>query len=297
MELAGHPAPVHGGSNRVYACTASNGQHYYLKRKSDKGKIEQEIVIHHALSRRGLYASHPAATVAGKPYARHENDLFCLYEPVEGRVVSVFDETVAFQYGKAIALLHLGLSEIPQSGLFSTMNIEKQMEEWAIPAVEAALDSSRQAAFNSLAWELRLHGLDRLDALPTQLIHRDPNPTNLLLREDGSVGYLDFEIATFGLRIFDIAYCSTGMLMSGYRDEAFRSTWTGLLRGVLDGYQSECKLERQELECLFDTIVAIQLIFGAYFIGTSKELSELNISALFWIVSRKQDILSAAGCF
>ena len=57
------------------------------------------------------------------------------------------------------------------------------------------------------------------DKLPKQLIHRDPNPSNILFDNGIVTGFIDFDLSEINIRLWDVCYCATGILSDG-SDEA-----------------------------------------------------------------------------
>jgi len=55
------------------------------------------------------------------------------------------------------------------------------------------------------------------DKLPKQLIHRDPNPSNILFDGGEVTGFIDFDLSHRNIRLLDPCYCATGIL-SEWRD-------------------------------------------------------------------------------
>lgn len=54
--------------------------------------------------------------------------------------------------------------------------------------------------------------------LPKQLIHRDPNPSNIIVDYGEITGFLDFELTERNVRIFDPCYAATAILSETYED-------------------------------------------------------------------------------
>ncbi|WNQ10774.1 phosphotransferase [Paenibacillus aurantius] len=295
VKVSGDLRPVDSGTKNVTCFHDENGRPFYLKRKRGAARIAQEELIYHALSKVGISASYPIETVEGRAFTVFEGNRYCLYRPVPGTVVNGFDEKMTFQIGRSLALLHKGLLEINDHELFHDMNIKKQLTEWAIPVVLAEFGNSGAASAKDLFEELQNNFLNRCDTLPHQLIHRDPNSSNMLYAEDKGISFIDFELATYGLRIFDICYFSTGMLMSDYSNTDFRLRWFHLLDVLVKGYRSETPLTQAELDAVFYVIVSIQIIFSAYFSKINKDMALLNFDSLFWIERHKAKIQQVVG--
>ena len=66
--------------------------------------------------------------------------------------------------------------------------------------------------------------------LPRQIIHRDPNPGNLIL-EGEKWGFIDFELSERNLRIYDPCYAATAIVSENFAGE--RERWPALFREIL----------------------------------------------------------------
>ena len=55
------------------------------------------------------------------------------------------------------------------------------------------------------------------ESLPQQIIHRDPNPGNIILCGD-KWGILDFDLSEKNVRIFDPCYAATAILSESFED-------------------------------------------------------------------------------
>lgn len=74
------------------------------------------------------------------------------------------------------------------------------------------------------------------DKLPRQLIHHDPNPSNILFVNGEVSGFIDFDLSERNVRLWDPCYYATGIL-SEWRDvENIYEKWMDILKGILRGY-------------------------------------------------------------
>jgi serine/threonine protein kinase len=46
----------------------------------------------------------------------------------------------------------------------------------------------------------------------SHIIHRDPNPSNIMFENGEVTGFIDFVISERNVRLFDPCYCATGIL-------------------------------------------------------------------------------------
>ena len=129
--------------------------------------------------------------------------------------------------------------------------------------------------------------------LPKQLIHRDPNPANMLYDKGQLTGFVDFDMVVRGPRIFDVCYCGSSILVSGFQDSAKLEKWLGLFRSLVRGYQEVCPLTSSEYLALYGTLAAIQLLFMAFSLETQAEgAARCNASVLSWLSANKELVLA-----
>jgi Ser/Thr protein kinase RdoA (MazF antagonist) len=169
-------------------------------------------------------------------------------------------------------------------------NLYKSISEWALPNVR--LQNVQWGM--GLGEEFFTDYIDTFgklfDRLPKQLIHRDPNPGNILF-EDGEVsGLIDFDLSEVNVRLWDPCYCATGIL-SESTDEAYEK-WLDILYGILHGYDSAGKMTEIEKQAAFYVICSIQMICIAYFESKEqfRELAKINRKMLVHIVNNKSKI-------
>lgn len=104
-------------------------------------------------------------------------------------------------------------------------------------------------------------------------------------------GFIDFEITTHGIRIFDPCYCATSILIGRFRDKKVRLKWFSLLRSIFKGYNSIDRLKKVEINTMFYVLLSIQLLFMAYMVRMNNiKTAQFNQSALKWIYDNKNTI-------
>lgn len=74
------------------------------------------------------------------------------------------------------------------------------VRDWALPKAKVALNLSDSFCKDYLDTFYKLY-----PNLPRQIIHRDPNPGNII-RADDQRGFIDFELAERNVRIYDPCY-------------------------------------------------------------------------------------------
>lgn len=270
------------------------GKDYILK-TGDREKLLKNLNVSKALHKQGFTASLPIPTKTGSEYLEGK-EIFILTQGIKGsplpRSYRFGDNCKEFgeKYGKSIARLHKALKAIQKDISLDEVNLYKNVTEWALPNVKK----------QNIQWGMEIddsffndyiESFGKLyDKLPKQLIHRDPNPSNILF-EDGDVsGFIDFDLSEVNVRLWDVCYCATGIL-SEASHEAYEK-WLDILNGILHGYDIEGKLTLEEKQAVFYVICSIQMICIAYFESQDKfkELAKTNREMLQFIIQNKKNI-------
>jgi len=270
------------------------GEDYILK-TSDREKLVKNLKVTKALSKQGFASSLSVPTKTGAEYLDGK-DLFILTHGIKGSPIPNSDRfgssRIDFgkKYGKSIAQLHKALKEVQNEVLPDEVNLYKIITEWALPSV-------RQ---QNVQWNMCLNEdffTDYIDtfgklygSLPKQLIHRDPNPGNILFENGEVSGFIDFDLSEVNVRLWDACYCATGIL-SESSDEVYEK-WLDVLGGILHGYDSEGKLTAEEKQAVFYVICSIEFICTAYFESREefKQLAKISRKMFTYIVDNKAQI-------
>ncbi len=86
------------------------------------------------------------------------------------------------------------------------------------------------------------------DKLPKQIIHRDPNPSNIFTDGENKFGFIDFDLSERNVRIFDPCYASTAILSESFNenDDEKLSRWIDIYKNIIYGYDSTAKMTDDE---------------------------------------------------
>lgn len=124
-----------------------------------------------------------------------------------------------------------------------------------------------------------------IDKLPTQLIHRDINPSNMIFAGKEFKSFVDFDLSEVNLRIFDICYCATAILSECFNNQINFEVWQEILDNLIKGYNRIDNLSKDEIKAIPYVICLVEIICIAYFSKYDKfeELTERNISMLKWL--------------
>lgn len=121
-----------------------------------------------------------------------------------------------------------------------------------------------------------------IDKLPTQPIHRDINPSNMIFAGKEFKGFVDFDLTEVSVRIFDICYCATAILSECFNNQINFEVWQEILDNLIKGYNRIVNLSKDEIKAIPYVICSIEIICIAYFSKYDKfeELTKTNVNIL-----------------
>ncbi len=165
----------------------------------------------------------------------------------------------AAEVGAALALLHRAgaplAGTMPRTGIYTTAHIAERtarLQADPISAGDPELRGALAAAGEELAW------LDarraRREAAPRGIIHGDLFRDNVLFDGARLVALLDFEQASLGAWVYDLAVCINAWCFA----DAFAPA---LVRAMVAGYRGVRALEPLEEELLFVELRAAAVRF------------------------------------
>lgn len=260
---------------------------YVLKCSRSLGSMQRQAALQRVLHAHGL-APAVVPALSGSDTAAVE-DWECLLmerlpgEPVNGEGL-LREPQLGGMVGEGLARLHAALRDCDPL-LCSRECITDTLRGWAIPKL---LENDAEAWRWTGEWLERLAVLE--GDLPTQIIHRDPNPDNLLAADGRITGFLDFELSRIAPRIFDLAYAATGALSVAFAGAGEGESFVELAHAIWRGYHAAAPLTAAERSALPDMVIAIQLICVAAFTGTDRfaALAETNRQMLEMILQNEK---------
>jgi Ser/Thr protein kinase RdoA (MazF antagonist)/AraC-like DNA-binding protein len=261
------------------------GSNMVIKYTANLGSVKKTIEISRALNNVGLTAPEVIPTTDGKEYATVGELYFTLTKKVEGERVMAsglylddYKEKARF-IGEIVGQLDLALSKIDT--IVDEANLGKTVSEWAIPALKGKIDLSPEVVEKYAAQFYEFY-----KELPRQVIHRDPNPSNIILAKD-KWGFIDFELSEENARIFDPCYVATAILSETFEEgnEDKLRTWVEVMKEIMYGYDSVVKMTDAEKKAIPYMILANQFVSTAFFAGKDKYVELYNINKVMteWI--------------
>ena len=270
------------GNKNDSACCV--GEKYILKHTANLGKLKKHIEVSKALQGIGLLSAVPVPTTDGAEYIPDGEIYFYLTRRLPGTqmVSHSFGEGDGCFVGEMIGQLHLALERIEDC--VSDADLLTTVRDWALPTAKAALNLS-----DAFCREY----LDTFTAvypnLPRQIIHRDPNPGNIICSHD-RWGFIDFELAERNARIYDPCYAATAVLSETFGRNNDR--WLGIYRDIICGYDSVVHLTDAERNAIPYVILANQFVCVAWFSEQDKyaEIFETNKQMTAWLIEKFEEL-------
>ena len=272
------------------------GDEYVLK-FGPRDKMLKNIRITTALAAQGFTASQRVPTKAGEEYMDGE-DIFTLSHSLPGSPLPkekrFGSELLEFgkKYGVGIAKLHAALKEVEPHIMPDDTDLYKQVTEWALPNIRKQNQQWNMGLSEEFFTDYIQEFGKLYPKLPKQLIHRDPNPSNILFHKDEISGFIDFDLSEKNVRLWDPCYCATGILCELDGVENIYEKWLVVLKGILHGYDSVSPLSKEEKQAVYYVICSIEMICTAYFAGIEEfqELAKDNRRMLQFIAKSKAEI-------
>lgn len=268
------------------------GDEYVLKLTADLGRLKKHIELSNALEGAGLLAASAVTTADGRDHIESDGLYFCLTKRLCGRQLSSAeilkgDLSESRQIGETIARLHIILKDLDIAS--DEADLYETVINRAMPKVRELITLPDKICgdYISVFGDIR-------KKLPKQLIHRDPNPGNIIT--DGEKwGFIDFELSEHNIRIFDICYAATAVLSERFSDsgKAELCKWIKCYKETVRGYDSVSALSKEEKTALPYVVLSNQLICTAWFSETEKfrNIFETNVKMTEWLLENFDELI------
>jgi Ser/Thr protein kinase RdoA (MazF antagonist)/AraC-like DNA-binding protein len=270
----------YGGTGTKNDSACYVGEEYVLKYTANLGKLKKNIEVSKSLENIGLLSAVPVLTAQGQEYIQDGELYFYLTRRLPGTQMAAhrFGEGDGRFVGEILGQLHLALAGIEDC--VADADLLGTVRDWALSKAKAAMhltDAFCEDYLNTFA--------DLYPQLPRQIIHRDPNPGNIICAGD-RWGFIDFELAERNARIYDPCYAATAVLSETFGQD--NDKWLGICRDIIWGYDSVAHLTEQERRAIPYVILANQFVCVAWFAGQDKyaELFEINKQMTAWLISK-----------
>lgn len=284
---------VYAETGNVSESACYVGDNYIIKFSPNIGNVEKHISLSQAIESVGLSTATPIKTVEGKFVVASEELYFYVTKRLKGKQLKA--STMYFEdympkarfIGEIVGQLSVALSKVDV--ITNQANIFKSAKEWAIPTLVRKVDMPK-----SFVEMYEKEFGEIYESLPQQIIHRDPNPGNIILCGD-NWGVLDFDLSERNIRIFDPCYAATAILSESFESDNTDklNQWIMIYKNILYGYDEVVKLSDNEWKAIPYVVITNQLISTAWFSEQEKyrELYETNKKMTEWMLHNFDDML------
>ena len=270
------------GNKNDSACYV--GEEFVLKYTANLGRLKNHIAVSKAIESVGLLSASPVATTDGQEYIQDGELYFYVTKRLSGTqmVSHNFGDGDARFVGEIIGQLHLALSKIEDC--VSKADLLATVRDWALPNTKQALGLTEAFCKEYLDAFAVLY-----PKLPRQIIHRDPNPGNIICSQE-QWGFIDFDLAERNARIYDPCYAATAVLSESFGKDT--DLWLEVYRNIICGYDSVVHLTDEERNAIPYIILANQFVCVAWFAGQDKyaELFETNRRMTLWLIDHFEEL-------
>lgn len=263
------------------------GDKYVIKFTANLGKLKKHIELSKSIENVGLFAATPVKTVNNEEYIRDGELYFYLTTRLEGSQMMSSDmyegdfKSKARFVGEIIGQLHLALKDVEAA--INEANLYDSVKNWAIPKTKEILKLSDSFCNDYCNTFGRLY-----DLLPKQIIHRDPNPGNIICNQE-KWGFIDFELSEKNLRIFDACYAATAILSESFTQSDYDKLmkWIEIYKNIIYGYDIVVSLSDEERKAIPYVLLSNQLVCVAWFSEQDKyrDIFEANMKMTEWMIS------------
>jgi Ser/Thr protein kinase RdoA (MazF antagonist) len=255
-----------------------------LKYTCNLGKLQKNIEVAKSLEGIGLLAATPVPTPDGREYVCDGEIYFYLTRRLPGAplVATRFGAGDGRFVGEIIGQLHLALRKIEDC--VSEADLLTTVKTWALPKAKEALKLTDAFCEEYLAAFTACY-----PNLPRQIIHRDPNPGNIICAKE-QWGFIDFELSERNVRIYDPCYAATAVLSETFAQN--NDKWLDIYRDIICGYDSVAHLTEAEKKAIPYIILANQFVCVAWFAEQEKymEIFETNKQMTKWLISKLDEL-------
>lgn len=267
---------VYEGTQKVNDSAYYVGDEYVLKFSANLGKLKNHIVISEALEKEGLLAAAPVVARDGEKYVQDGQLFCCLTRRIQGR--QILPQKLFTQDGKKDARFigeivgHLDAALAKIDVAVDEDNLYESVADWAIPLLQKQSLISASMGRKYMEEFGGLYG-----KLPVQVIHRDPNPGNIITQGD-RWGFIDFELSERNVRIFDPCYAATAILSEYYEVGDRFLQWIEIYQEIMQGYDSVIHMTEDEKNAVPWVVLSNQFLATAWFLEQEKykDVYEVN---------------------
>lgn len=277
---------VYEGTGNINESSYYVGDKYIVKFTANLGAVKKAVSLTEALNNFGLVTAAVIQTTTGADYVEEEGLYFFVTTRIQGERINAdnlyfedYNKNVRF-IGEVIGQLSLALRKV--DAVVDDRNLLETVKDWAIPTLSGKLNISRSFEEHFMKQLSQMY-----PDLPKQIIHRDPNPGNIIISGE-EWGFIDFDLSERNVRIYDPCYAAAAILSESFEvgNNQKLAKWINIYHEIMIGFDSVAKLSNVEKEAIPYIILANQFIATAYFSEHEKyhDIYEVNAKMTEWMI-------------
>ena len=293
---------------QIYRTAWEVGDSHIVKAYQDREQMIRSNAVQEALYSLALPVAKIIPICGGEKFAAHEGIYFVCQEKLPSSPgTDIRDAAVARQMGRAIGQLHAGLEKCGREIPFWDNSLLGELKGW----IGRRLQEDEWSLVSRQEYEENVAELEQFwPKLPGGVIHRDVHLGNFLFKDGKFTGYVDFDLVQKNIRLFDLCYFLSGLLVKrGDSENALseanssdasspdgnlplsKQEWFGIMEEVIGGYEEVSLLSALEKKAAFCVMEGIELLMTAYYIGIgqrgdAKEAKRIYDSIREWKLER-----------
>ncbi|MHC4660339.1 MAG: phosphotransferase enzyme family protein [Planctomycetota bacterium] len=249
----------------VFSLTTDRGLTYYLKVKSkDTERITFEHELLDYLNRKDMPVAPAVVTKRGSnTFKTRFGGPFALYPELPGKRLSTWKPAHLEAYGDCLARLQHAMKSFKNARRKApSSNLVKNSTEAAGTLLDRILMPFREINLKLIrAVRSEISSTfksDLIKKLPKQIIHRDFHPWNIKLSGGKVSGILDFEMAVYDMRLFDLCYLAGSILADDFKRAKLIAERFRVIRSK---YENITPLSGREKKCIRATFLFTGLLY------------------------------------
>jgi Ser/Thr protein kinase RdoA (MazF antagonist) len=199
---------------------------------------------------------------------------------------------IYYNMGVGLAELHRALKLIECNDIERLDFCSRIFEKW-VPEIAEAYTDTERLKFLDVMENLKKEIVKVLTDLPEQPLHGDCHLGNILLYNNKVSGFIDFDVACRGPRMYDLAFLATHLVKFATMDERVIACWLRNLNRMIAGYNSVNSFSEREIAAVWHLMIAAQLRFVHSSRFGNAEAVKIQLKPFYWFIDKKKEILQA----
>lgn len=277
---------------QVYSSAWEIGDQYILKTGRNFTWLNSNLSLIKVLADYNIPVASIIKTIDGEDSITKDDTYYFLSKKIKGdHIKDIYGDDykeLALLIGQVISKLHIGFQKCQKILPCRDNDFYKEITGWVLNTIkDKEVNTIPKHILNECISELEIV----YPKLPRQLIHRDIHLNNMLFENKVLTGYIDFDLSQIDARIFDLCYMALGLLIDNINDEDKTRKWFEILHNIIEGYNMNIPLTKEEKKAMPIMMIAIEALFVAYFTNENNEACAGGAAEMFiWLWKNRQKI-------